>query len=98
MEKIKIEFQYFEHCPNHKTMRQNIIEAIKGIEDNIEFIEIKVEDEDTARRVSFRGSPTVLINGKDLIGMPPPDDPKLSCRFYPGGIPSSEKIRKMILG
>lgn len=98
MEKIKIEFQYFENCPNHGAMRQNLIEAIKGIEDKIELTEVKVENEEVARRVSFRGSPTILINGKDLIDMPAPENPKLACRFYPGGIPSSEEIRKKIVG
>lgn len=98
MKPIKIEFQYFEDCPNHKALHQYLIEAIKGIENQVELTEVKVEDEETARRVSFRGSPTILINGKDLIGMPPPDAPKLSCRFYPGGIPFPKEIKKKIVG
>ena len=48
-------------------------------------------------QVKFRGSPTLLINGEDLLGMPAPSQPSLACRYYPKGIPTSEEIRKIIL-
>ncbi len=95
--KLKLEFQYFEECPNHFKLQKNLEEAIKGLEDKIELKKILVEDIETAQRVKFRGSPTLLINGEDLIGMPEPDFPVLSCRFYPQGIPSSQVIRDKIL-
>lgn len=96
MKKVILEFQYFEDCPNHKQMRANLYEAIIGIESNIELVEIPVEDEQTAAHVQFRGSPTLLVNGKDVEGMPAPINPFFACRFYPNGIPSSMDIRKNI--
>lgn len=95
--KVKLEFQYFEGCPNHKKMRDNLIEAIKDLEDKIELKKVLVEDIETAQRVKFRGSPTLLINGEDLIGMPEPEFPVLACRFYQQGIPSPEEIRAEII-
>jgi glutaredoxin len=95
--KLKLQFQYFESCPNHKKLRKNLIEAIKGLEDKIELEEILVEDDNTAKRVKFRGSPTLLINDEDLDNIPAPENPVLACRFYPDGIPSAEIIRKKIL-
>lgn len=46
MQKLKLEFQYFEDCPNHKKMSDNLFEAIKGLEDKIELIKVLVEDEE----------------------------------------------------
>lgn len=95
--KVTLEFQYFEGCPNHKRMSDNLSEAIKGLENKIELKKVLVEDEETAKKVNFRGSPTLLINGNDLLGMPIPDEPSLTCRFYANGIPSAIAIRDAIL-
>jgi glutaredoxin len=95
--KLKLEFQYFEGCPNHIKMQNNISEAIKGLEDKIELKKILVEDEATAKKVGFRGSPTLLINEEDIEGIPAPEEPALACRFYANGIPSSDEIRKIII-
>ncbi|MGB9664060.1 MAG: DUF2703 domain-containing protein [Ignavibacteria bacterium] len=95
--KVTLEFQYFEGCPNHKKMNDNLLEAIKGLEDKIELKKVLVEDEVTAMQIKFRGSPTLLLNGEDLLGMPAPDEPSLACRYYPKGIPTSEEIRNAII-
>ncbi len=94
--KVKLEYQYFEGCPNHKKMGANLDEALKGLEDKIELKEILVEDEATAKLVGFIGSPTLLINGEDIAGAGVPENPQLACRFYPGGVPSTDFIRKKI--
>jgi protein-disulfide isomerase len=94
---LKIELQYFKGCPNHKKMVENLRDAVKDLEDKIELKEILVEDEATAKQVGFRGSPTLLINGEDIEGIPISTEPLLSCRFYVNGIPSSDEIRRMII-
>ncbi len=94
--KIKLEFQYFKGCPHQDPLRKNLLQAIRGIEDRVEMAEILVEDEESAVNVKFRGSPTLLINGEDLLGMPPPDKPSLSCRLYQKGVPSAALIRRKI--
>ena len=95
--KVKLEFQYFEGCPTHKKMNENLNEAVKGLEDRIELEKVLVENQATAKQVGFRGSPTLLINGEDIEGVPAPFEPSLSCRFYVNGIPSSDEIRKIII-
>lgn len=95
--KTKLEFQYFEGCPNHLKMQNNLYEAIKGLEDKIELEKVLVEDEVAAMQVKFRGSPTLLIDGEDLLGMPAPENPTLACRYYSKGIPTSEEIREAII-
>jgi len=95
--KVKLEFQYFEGCPNHKKMSDNLETAIKGLENKIELRKVLVEDEVTALKTGFRGSPTLLVNGEDLEGIPAPTEPSLSCRFYVNGIPSTDEIRQRII-
>jgi protein-disulfide isomerase len=97
MTKLKLEFQYFEGCPNHIKMQNNISEAIKGLEDKIALKKVLVEDEATAKQVGFRGSPTLLINDEDIEGIPAPQEPALACRFYANGIPDADKIRQIII-
>jgi len=94
--KLNLEFQYFKGCPNHKKMSDNLEDAIKGSEDKIELTKVLVKDEETAKRVGFRGSPTLLIDGEDLEGIAAPRNASLSCRFYPKGIPSSLSIKNKI--
>ena len=95
--KVKLQFQYFEGCPNHEKLYKNLMEALSGLEDKIELEKILVEDDETAQKVKFRGSPTLLINGEDFENLPEPEDPVLACRFYPKGIPTAEMIRDRIL-
>jgi len=70
--------------------------ALQGIENDVELTEVQVVDADTAARLGFRGSPTLLINGEDVDGMPAPEEASLSCRFYPNGIPSAKVIRRKV--
>jgi hypothetical protein len=30
--KVKLQFQYFEGCPNHEKLYKNLMEAISGLE------------------------------------------------------------------
>ena len=95
--KVKLQFQYFEGCPNHEKLYKNLMEALSGLEDKIELEKILVEDDETAQKVKFRGSPTLLINGEDFENLPAPEEPTLACRFYPKGIPTAEVIRERII-
>jgi len=46
--KVKLQFQYFEGCPNHEKLYKNLMEALSGLEDKIELEKILVEDDETA--------------------------------------------------
>jgi hypothetical protein len=78
-----IEFFYWEECPSHERtlaiLREVMVE--EGITAPINVIEVKTEDE--ARRYRFYGSPTIHINGHDIV--PPLEnagEPSLTCRAY----------------
>lgn len=96
MSMIKINYQYFEGCPNHDKLHKNILEAIKGMEDKFEIKYILVENSEIASKIGFRGSSTLLINGEDLEEMPPQSEPSLSCRFYKNGVPSAIEVKNRL--
>ncbi len=95
-DKIKIEIQHFRGCPNSPEMIHRVKEAIKGIEEKIEYNEVLVESNELAEKLRFRGSPTVLINGEDIEGREEPESAALNCRVYENGLPSAEEIRYKI--
>jgi hypothetical protein len=93
---LEIIVQHFHGCPNGPKMLNNVFEAFKGLE-NIDFHEEIVDSPELAKKHNFRGSPTLLINGVDFEYLPGPENPSLSCRYYPNGVPSPEKIRDRIM-
>jgi hypothetical protein len=75
----------FAGCPNVGVTSERLREALvrAGREDvRVEYREVATHEE--AEAVQFRGSPTVLVNGRDPFA--DPDSPVgLSCRVYRTG-------------
>lgn len=94
---VRVEVQHFIGCPNSKKMIETVKEAINSINHEVLYSERLVETIEEAERIKFRGSPTVLINGKDLEGLPVPENASLSCRFYSNGLPNVENVKNAIL-
>jgi protein-disulfide isomerase len=92
---VRVEVQYFRGCPNSDEMIRRVKEAIRDL-DGVEYNEVLIETEELARKYGFRGSPTLLINGKDFEGMPIPPLASLSCRVYIKGLPTIAQIREKI--
>jgi len=93
---IIIEIQHFHGCPNSEEMINRTKKAVTQSELEIEYKEVIVDTPEKAEQYKFRGSPTVLIDGKDLEGLPEPESGNLACRYYKNGIPSVERILKAI--
>ena len=93
----KIEVQYFDGCPHAKPAIR-LCERFRDEHPPINLILKRVETNEEAVKVGFRGSPTILINGKDLFGDPVLDAPHLACRFYPKGLPDYEEFRRLVKG
>ena len=93
---LKIEVQYFNGCPNADVMIRRIKEAISIFAEEVDCREVIVDTPKKAQKYKFRRSPTVLINGIDLEGLPEPTEGNLSCRYYKDGVPSVETIINII--
>ena len=96
MGKIKIEVQYFNGCPNSEEMLKTVKKIVEKAEYEIDFEKLLVESQEAAERYKFRGSPTILINGKDVENLPENPTPSLSCRYYPNGLPITSDIEKVL--
>jgi glutaredoxin len=80
---MQVTVLYFEGCPNWKTARRRLEEALAktAASDTVEVSYQRVETPEEAERISFRGSPTILIDGRDPWAKP--DAPiGFSCRIY----------------
>ncbi len=100
---MKVEFLYFEGCPNHEVALTNLREVLRaaGLKDEIEIISI--ETPEAATRHRFLGSPSIRINHQDLeITEDDSTEYSLRCRRYKNGealagIPSQELIRAKLM-
>ena len=86
-----IQFLVFDGCPLADPARENLKEALAtcGIE---AFEEIDILDSTSSEELRGWGSPTILVNGKDITGHP--KGVGASCRVYdmPNGVPDVQSI------
>lgn len=77
-----IQFFYFADCPSHELALARLRQVLQeeGVADNVEII--AVESEEQAQQLRFPGSPTILINSKDIVAPPPDVSYTLTCRAY----------------
>lgn len=89
---------YFDGCPAWQIADQRL----RSLADELEFTldRRKVETPEVAEDWSFRGSPTILVDGHDVFadGSEPVG---LSCRIYqtpagPAGSPTVEQLRNVL--
>ena len=100
---MDIQFLYFEDCPSHEEALNRLrgVMSEEGVKAEIEII--KVDTEDQAKDLKFIGSPTILINGQDIVPISPESRYYLACRVYQledgriSPLPSLAMIRKGIL-
>ena len=79
---MTVELLWWDGCPSHPEALAELERILReeGVEAEVSRVEIK--DDDQARRERFPGSPTIRIDGEDIV--PPGDaDPfSLTCRVY----------------
>ena len=97
---MQVVIQYFDDCPSWEEARDLVSAAATALNLDTAVELLKIEGDEEARRVGFRGSPSILVNGYDLF--PTEDSPiGLSCRVYqvngkPAGVPSMEQLVEVL--
>lgn len=89
---MHIELLGLPGCPNTPTMRRNLTEALHVVGMSLRFDDVNQERLPAADVRRGYPTPTVLVDGADLYGLPTPTGPAMGCRVYPGGVPSAEDI------
>lgn len=79
---MRIELLWWDGCPSHPKALSDLRAAMTDLGLDPATIELReVRSEDDAEREHFAGSPTIRIDGADVVAVP--DEPYgLTCRIY----------------
>ncbi|HXO29830.1 MAG TPA: hypothetical protein VOA80_20940 [Thermoanaerobaculia bacterium] len=98
---MKVEVLYVADCPSHAPALAMLaaVLAEEGIAPDIH--QVLVRDEAMAREWTFRGSPTIRIDGRDVEGEPATAASfAVCCRLYHGsprpGVPPVAMVRRAV--
>lgn len=99
---MKVEILYVAECPSHPAAVKLVKEVLAAQGVAAEIQELLVRDERMAKELRFRGSPTVRIDGRDVVREAPEAQAfALCCRLYSGskhvGLPPAEMIRAAVV-
>jgi hypothetical protein len=87
-------------CPNAPLLEQRLAEALAGWP-AVTLVRREIADADAAARCGMRGSPTLLVDGRDPFAVPGAG-PMVACRLYEGengrreGAPTVEALRRAL--
>lgn len=79
---MKITIQYFDGCPHWKLADQRVRSVLGRLPESDVVLEYQLIDSpEMAERLQFRGSPTILVDGRDpfATGVEPIG---MSCRVF----------------
>jgi hypothetical protein len=94
-----VDFLWWEGCPSHQRALAELREALGEVGLDPAAIRMRrIDTEDQAARAGFTGSPTILVDGRDVAGAA--DEPVLlACRVYrrrdgrPSPVPDPDDLR-----
>jgi hypothetical protein len=97
-----VELLFWEGCPSLPETIAELDRVLgeEGIDTKVELVEVMSDEQ--AQRERFPGSPTIRVNGEDII--PPGDDEpfSLTCRVYTtrdgrvSAVPDPEDVRDAV--
>jgi len=78
----RVELLFWDGCPSHPRALADLRSALADVGLDRDAIEVReVPDDAAAERERFTGSPTIRIDGQDVVD--PGDEPvMLACRIY----------------
>jgi hypothetical protein len=102
MNAIAVELLWWEGCPSHAEAFAELERILveEGVE--AEVARVEIEDDEQARRERFPGSPTIRIDGEDIVPPGEGDPFGLTCRVYRtrdgriSPLPDPEDLREAI--
>lgn len=97
---MKVTIQYFDGCPHWKVFDARVRNVLRSLYENDLDLDYQLIDSpETAERVGFHGSPTILIDGRDPFATG--DEPVgMTCRVYrtedgARGVPTETQLRRL---
>lgn len=99
---MEITIQYFDGCPHWRMADQRLRKVLAELSADSTVTYELIDSPETAEQLGFRGSPTILVDGRDPFATG--DEPiGLSCRVFrtdegPQGAPTEAQLRKELGG
>jgi hypothetical protein len=100
---MHVRLLYFEDCPHWRLARSGLREALAGLGREAPAVTCElVSTPEQAEETGFRGSPTILVDGRDpFAGAGDPIG--LTCRIYRSATgvefsPTVEQLRSVLTG
>lgn len=94
---MRVQLLYFDGCPHWELADGRLGEALEALGVHVDVEKILVTTPEQADEWSFRGSPSILVDGQDPFAEP--DAPVgLSCRLYrtPDGVQGSPTVDQLV--
>jgi hypothetical protein len=98
---VKIEILSFKGCPNHEPADLAVREVLAELGVRAQIVYVDVPDEAAAARIRFPGSPTIRVDGEDVVPAEDDDLYSLRCRVYRttsgfSGVPNKQALRAAV--
>ena len=93
---MRVDIAHVPECPNLSLASSRVRQALAQSGRTATVREIEVASEDGARALGIRGSPTILVDGRDPF--PSAAAPSLSCRLYstPTGLQGAPSVADLV--
>ena len=100
---MQIQFLWWEDCPSHPEAWRRLQQVLAelAVTARVERVEIRTDAE--AETWRFPGSPTILVDGRDIDPRASTQPARLTCRLYytdegrPSPLPPVTMIRRAVL-
>ena len=79
---MTVELLWWDGCPSHPEALADLERVLREEGVPADVTRVEIEDDEQARRERFPGSPTIRIDGRDIV---PPEEGEpysLTCRVY----------------
>jgi mercuric ion transport protein len=94
---LLVDLVYDDGCPNVALARNNLMRAFASVGVAARWHEHRIGDPGAPARVRGFGSPTILVDGRDVAGHDPAAE--ACCRLYAGDrAPSVDAIARALRG
>jgi hypothetical protein len=102
---MKVELLWWDGCPSYPEALEQLRQVLREEGLDPEAVElVQVVSDEQAERERFFGSPTIRINGEDVVPPGEGEPVGLSCRVYrlrdgrSSPVPDAEDVRRAVRG
>ena len=79
---MTVELLWWDGCPSHPEALADLERVLREEGVPADVTRVEIEDDEQARRERFPGSPTIRIDGRDIVPPGEGEPYSLTCRVY----------------